>query len=611
MYPILVFAIVFAVGVFGACPTIYWRDASEFILTALFRDVPHQPGSPLYASIAPLWSLLPGPLPWRINLFSVTCGALFCGSLSATIKKYNFKNPVLPLLPLLCLTTDAFRRQLFTAEVYVLYALLALLIIHIAAQAGDRRDPRYLYLFGFLSGIGLGAHVALILPCTAAFFLLAVGQRSKPLLITVLFGFYGLCIFSYLPVRAAAMPPLNSGNITSIGRFFDFVANVRDIKLRPADGLSPSIRERTENFLVRLKGELGIPWLGLGVLGLVPLALQNRRKGLLIGTFFFLNIVPFFSWDPDPWVLAIGLSTVASAAAVNFLERSSKILSNIAIATLLLTSIRPDIFALKDYYGAEKQGEQLAQSDKDSITLLEAGWFLGIATTEIYRVKNANILPTPSLLYPEYFSNPIFQIGEESVNSLAAKTSHPSHSEFAALSALLKGIGKLPDSKNFSLRLQPSTLINRPFKELLIFKDQMPKIIFEQKGELETEFPAHLKQQMSDYRQELIDTPTIARADARNYFESLLYNWADLLQLFPDHSLRLLAYETFCQDPFVEVCSAVSINNYALELVDAGRFAEATKILSEVLSSAGDRRPTIRQNLAFAYSKLQESMVHE
>src|ERR1041385_4075226 len=55
-------------------------DSPEFVITAATLGVPHSPGYPLFTMLGHLFSLLPvGPLPFRVNLFSVVCDAVAVG----------------------------------------------------------------------------------------------------------------------------------------------------------------------------------------------------------------------------------------------------------------------------------------------------------------------------------------------------------------------------------------------------------------------------------------------------------------------------------------------------------------------------------------------------
>ena len=61
----------------GVCPTIAWRDSSEFVIVAHALGISHPAGSPTYTLLAKLPTFLPiGGIALRVNLFSAFFGAL-------------------------------------------------------------------------------------------------------------------------------------------------------------------------------------------------------------------------------------------------------------------------------------------------------------------------------------------------------------------------------------------------------------------------------------------------------------------------------------------------------------------------------------------------------
>src|SRR6202030_1985245 len=55
-------------------------DSPELIAASVTLGVPHAPGYPLFAMLGHLFSLIPfGPIPFRVNLLSVTCDAAAVG----------------------------------------------------------------------------------------------------------------------------------------------------------------------------------------------------------------------------------------------------------------------------------------------------------------------------------------------------------------------------------------------------------------------------------------------------------------------------------------------------------------------------------------------------
>src|ERR1700726_5234076 len=65
---------------FTAARDIVVGDTPELITAAATLGVAHEPGYPLFTMLGHLFSLLPiGPLPFRVNLFSVVCDAAAVG----------------------------------------------------------------------------------------------------------------------------------------------------------------------------------------------------------------------------------------------------------------------------------------------------------------------------------------------------------------------------------------------------------------------------------------------------------------------------------------------------------------------------------------------------
>src|SRR5437870_4670340 len=72
------FLAAFGYSLYGAYPSVSVGDSGEFVTAGATLGIPHAPGFPTYTILAKLWSLM---VPWgnvgyRVNLFSVFCGAL-------------------------------------------------------------------------------------------------------------------------------------------------------------------------------------------------------------------------------------------------------------------------------------------------------------------------------------------------------------------------------------------------------------------------------------------------------------------------------------------------------------------------------------------------------
>ncbi len=270
-------------------PTVTFADSGELAAAVYFLDVAHPPGFPLYLLLGKLSTLL---LPWgrfvlRLNLFSALCAALAVGFTGATLALTPTPVPLSPspasrekgrggwggrgegflAAAGLLAVSRTFWEQATLTEVYALNmalaaGLLLLLILFLRWRREGRaiQAERVAALAAFLSGLGLGNHLTLLF--WVAILLLAIyleeGRsfwRGKRLLLRAGLFLFGLGIYLYLPLRAAAAPPLNWGDPETWTRFFRHVTAVQY-----RVNFSPGWRTWANQagfFLPRLWGEFG------------------------------------------------------------------------------------------------------------------------------------------------------------------------------------------------------------------------------------------------------------------------------------------------------------------------------------------------------------------
>jgi hypothetical protein len=260
LYTILL--ILLLLGCFLVMPSLYWRDSGELILSALYLDIAHPPGFPLYGMLSNLVTQLPfGPIAWRVNLFSWICSlaslALAVLLLIELTKAIASKPvPLITLLPIVAIaTSQAFYRQSISAEVYSLNTALTLAILYLffkwLAYSKSERDNRLLISAAFLAGLALGNHVSIVL-FIAPSLMIAIFARQLSLnlfLRSVVFGLVGLSIYAYLPLRALNHPALNTGDPSTLKRFIYQISNQRDRDLRVDLDHQLSITSSAENSL--------------------------------------------------------------------------------------------------------------------------------------------------------------------------------------------------------------------------------------------------------------------------------------------------------------------------------------------------------------------------
>jgi tetratricopeptide (TPR) repeat protein len=234
------------------CPTVYVGDSGELSVAAYYLGIPHAPGYPLYCLIGWLFAHAPiaGDIAYRMNIMS----AFF--SLGTVVVLYLIiyhftRTPYLSFsISLAYAFSPIFWSQATVAEVYSLNTFLTALALYFLCRWIEKRAVSWLYLAGFTSGIAVANHqLALLLLPTGAYMLWLFGKgltRNVRFWITLAALYiFGLLIYLYLPIRAAANPPLNWGDPDSLGAFIDTV-------FKPA-GEQTSGGSRWEHFIYVLR----------------------------------------------------------------------------------------------------------------------------------------------------------------------------------------------------------------------------------------------------------------------------------------------------------------------------------------------------------------------
>jgi len=224
----------------------YWRDSSEFIISATFLDVAHPAGFPLYSQLAHLFSHIPfGPLAWRVNLFSTFLGSLslvLTFLICANLLRFETKLPgksffLISLVPcLILLLSESFLKQAFLPEAYLLNAVLIqilFLLIYAWYRSGDNR---YFFTASFIAGASLGNHISIALTYFFMLIPLLFNQHKILNLLTkgVILFLFGLSIYLYIPIRAHSDLILNTGQAVTLDRLFNLLTNQRDWLIRSA-----------------------------------------------------------------------------------------------------------------------------------------------------------------------------------------------------------------------------------------------------------------------------------------------------------------------------------------------------------------------------------------
>lgn len=417
--PLIALLIVAAVLPWYVQPSIYWRDGPEFVLSGIFLDISHPPGSPTYAQlIHPLTWIPIGPLAARVSLGSALIVLALLAQIALIARAAGVSSGMAAFATLLALWMPGVLHQALTAEVYALSAVFILGMIQLLVAFERSDDRRYLLAIAFLGGLGAGVH--LIVPILASVFASIALAYSKGRLIGLLpsaifVGLVGLLTYGYLPARALTHPPLNTGAPLNGERFLAQVTDARDRELRAKGGFE-SIHfsgHQVVQDTVRFADHVGWIFLFVSSLGIITLAIQRSLLGFaLIGVTATVGAI-FAGWDFAPWTIVSAALAVGCALGLQktgeWAQQGSVrwILFPVMLGVIGQNGRHSPLLAIElSTYDAPEQAalQTLTAVPRNGDALVEQSIF---ATTYLQAVENVRpdtrILYQPALEWPSYF----------------------------------------------------------------------------------------------------------------------------------------------------------------------------------------------------------------
>ena len=209
-------------------PTVVDQDSGELVAAVHVLGIAHPTGYPLWVLLGRLFDLLPlgGTSAYRVAMLSAVCAAAAGGIITALAAGLVGNLAAAALAGLAFGLWFPTWSQAVRAEVYGLTALLTALSL-VALMRWDRNRSARAAIWlaiacGFVSmhhrtamlaiAPGLVAAAALTKPRRLRLYLFGVAAFLAPFL-----------VYAYLPIRAAARPPLNWTDPSTLQRFLDHV----------------------------------------------------------------------------------------------------------------------------------------------------------------------------------------------------------------------------------------------------------------------------------------------------------------------------------------------------------------------------------------------------
>ncbi|MFA7326189.1 MAG: DUF2723 domain-containing protein [Candidatus Kapaibacterium sp.] len=250
LFALLSFAtamIVFGMTVQDSVP--FW-DCGEFSAAAIWQQVPHPPGAPLFLMIGKMFDILIpfGDPGWKINMASATSSAfavLFLYLITVMAIKNFRKEAISSFGDALAVYgsafvgaaaftfSDTFWFNAVESEVYAMATLFVSIIIYLMMRWNEEADnpghERFLLLIAYLIGLSTGVHLLPILAIFSIVFLVYLRKYKTTFGGLMITGILSLVIFFIIyPFIVKWIPALLAGH--SPGRNEVHQYNINDSK---------------------------------------------------------------------------------------------------------------------------------------------------------------------------------------------------------------------------------------------------------------------------------------------------------------------------------------------------------------------------------------------
>jgi len=314
--------------VFTLCPTVFWWDSGELIANIAVLGIPHRPGFPIYILLGKFFSFLPFfNLALKINFLSALFSAFALLTLYfAFFELSNLffpgvgqkkKQVAISALAFLLVFgfTYSFWIQAVRAEVYSLNTLFFALLLLLSLRYLRTHYPKYIFLFFFLLGLGLGNHHLSLLSTTPALFFLLLsssgitrssfGITLRRFTLYVFSFLLGLSVYLYLPIRSLASPVLAWGDTRSISGSTSSVFAIESLRNLSFNFLF-DIEEKILGMIHLFYDQITLLCLLISLLGMIFLAKYGKRILLFLLLLIMGNCASvifmtteFISTNPD------------------------------------------------------------------------------------------------------------------------------------------------------------------------------------------------------------------------------------------------------------------------------------------------------------------------
>lgn len=213
---LLVFLAPFCLYFNTMAPTVYGLDSAEITTGSYTLGIIHSPGSPLFLLVGRLFCYLPfGDVGWRVNLVSVTAGALGAFFTYAAVHRLTGRVWIGAGTAWLLASSYYVWVWAVVAELYAPHLCFVSALVWLVLKWRDTRREGLLWTAGVLAGLGTGNHTALALVGPGLAWLVfasdpTLWRRPWRLVgpgLAAIAAF--VAVFLYLPIRHASHPAVD------------------------------------------------------------------------------------------------------------------------------------------------------------------------------------------------------------------------------------------------------------------------------------------------------------------------------------------------------------------------------------------------------------------
>ncbi|MFH1049632.1 MAG: DUF2723 domain-containing protein [bacterium] len=215
-------------------PTVPFWDCGEFSAAAIWQQVPHPPGAPLFLLVGKIFDILIpfGDKGWNINLVSVFASAFTIWLLYVITVKVilNFKKELENFAEELAVYgsafvgavaytfSDTFWFNAVESEVYAMSSLFVAIVVYLMMKWNEEADKpgheRYLLLIAYLMGLSTGVHLLAILSIFSIFILVYFRKYEFTFKSFIIMGIIAVLVFGLIyPFTVKWIPAMLNGTL--------------------------------------------------------------------------------------------------------------------------------------------------------------------------------------------------------------------------------------------------------------------------------------------------------------------------------------------------------------------------------------------------------------